>query len=59
MANNGQLYAKKLNKIGFAQLNKEMKDFWINWDNESDEWRIEFVKTIKPEKMVYIMNHSN
>lgn len=58
MANNGREYAKMINRMNVDSLKKEMKTFWVIWDNESDEYQTEFVKTVKPDVMVYILNHS-
>lgn len=58
MANNGREYAKMMNRMSVQSLEKEMKTFWVIWDNESDEYRREFVKTVKADVMVYILNHS-
>jgi len=57
----GRDYAELLNSrgIGSMSLRRGMKNFWIHWAYESDEWRMEFVKSVKPEIMVYIMNHPN
>jgi len=55
----GSEYANVLNRkqIGSMDLRKSVKRFWIHWNNEDSEWQEEFVKTIKPEIMVYILNH--
>ena len=56
----GKQYAERLNRkaIGSMDLRRSMKNFWIHWNNESYEWQMDFVKAVKPEIMVYIMNHN-
>ena len=53
----GKEYAKKLNHMGLAsQLKNSMRDFWINWDNESPEWKEEFLKNVKPDILIVLID---
>ena len=56
---NADEWAKRYNKLGMAskEMDGFLRDLSIQWINECDEWREEFVKRIeKTEKIVFLIN---
>lgn len=54
----GKEYAKKLNNMGVMteEFENSMRDFWINWDNETPEWKEEFLKNVKPDILIAVID---
>lgn len=51
-------WAKRFNKIGFHsdEMGDFLKELSIHWRNEAHEWRDEFVRTAKTEKIVFLID---
>lgn len=56
----GTNVAKAFNWIGthnVLELDAFMREFWIYWGNETDEWQVNFVKSADPNVIAWIVNH--
>ena len=55
---NAREWAKRFNKIGFHsdEMGDFLRELSIHWNNESQEWREEFVRGTKTNRITFLID---